>query len=1336
MKIFKRLIALSLLAFLVWTCNTSDSTGPDTISLTLSDSLKSILKKDDSLVVLRFDIKGSGTNDTLFQDTLYHGLYNSPDQLGNLQLPPPTLSNFLIVFNVYRNGQKILSRELAFTNGKPGTSQGISISIDSTKKVPVDTVTKPKGRGIVAVNPKTINFNVGGLSTTLHASITPDSMSQAVIWKSTDSTIATVTPGGLVTPVKVGRVVIRARSVADTSALDSASINVQAAIATSVQILNSSPLSLPFNDSGTTLEAQVYPTGSAQEVSWSISDSTIASVNVQGRIVTYKLGQAQIIAKVKSNPTLTATLTLSVIQPNLVTNITVKPDSMTLFLGGAPGQLTVGMTPADSTNVAQYRSGDIAVANVSNGGKVTAVTPGLVEIYANPLGYLNLKDSCKVTVKKDPPILTAGNDRQINIGDTVIFPLHVTQIYGNIQALKWDFNGDGVWEDSTKASGSDTIVNVGYRYSQAGTFQAAFYVRDGEGNVTTVTRRVLVGSKAPFVDIIKPSAKDTTIKVNRFTLVYLVDTVQFTKFLTLLEGFNHIVVSDTGKTSGLVGTDTVNIRVDSKPPIVKITSPTKGFITKNATVPVTWTVDGGPVQSNSEPLGGKQDSIKIVRAGTDSVGNQASDTVIIVRDTIPPGPPIFITSSGASPDTTNARQPNWQWKSAGGGNHSFHIILQDSLATVITDTNILDTLFQAKRTLSDGRYPLSVSESDLAGNVSSTAKRTVVVRTVGPNVKITSPVGGLLTNLNSVAVVWIVNAVNQASQTTEDLTGKSGPVMIRRQATDALGNIGADSVSITVDRSIPNAPSVITPPTPTRNTKPTWSWASTGGGGNGTFQYQLDTNTAVVTTALSFTPITSLDEGTHSLKIQERNNASTWSAQASSSVLIKSAPLAPVVSVTAALTNSPKWTWVPASSSGGNGNYVYQVDGGTNSAAQSVTQYAPVLSEGSHTLCVSEQDVIGAGAQGCKTLQVDLTAPALSITAPTGMAKVFSNNPNASGTASDANGIKTISYILNSGTPQSFAFTSSPWALNSIPWAEDRNILVVTITDNAGNPSTVRDTVYKKSNVIFVRKTATGDGTSWANAFGEMNKPLSSSASISGKSIWVSAGTYSPTAAQASLGNGMYIWDSDSLYGGFPSDGSAFLTTMRDPLSNLTDIQDPTGQENLVSVNGDNILIHGFVFEKSGGTFSSSGNSGIKIIKCTFRNFDNSSESTPVVVNSDGTTLIDSCLFSKLRYTHKGALQGSGFTISNSTFSSNQASYNAGGLTVQTGGDVVMHDMTFLNNYIEDPVTFGLTFVHVSASGGNLIYQKSTCSFDKNGDGVLKNDGSGISEDGGSVVAY
>lgn len=114
-----------------------------------------------------------------------------------------------------------------------------------------------------------------------------------VMWESSSNAIATVSESGLVTAVGEGSVTITATSVLDPTKSASITLEVKNQVDISIS-LSQNAITLDREDSAT-LTATV--TGSNQGVRWTSSDSTVASVDEDGKITTYgKDGTATITA--------------------------------------------------------------------------------------------------------------------------------------------------------------------------------------------------------------------------------------------------------------------------------------------------------------------------------------------------------------------------------------------------------------------------------------------------------------------------------------------------------------------------------------------------------------------------------------------------------------------------------------------------------------------------------------------------------------------------------------------------------------------------------------------------------------------------------------------------------------------------------------------------------------------------------------------------------------------------------------------------------------------------------------------------------------------------------
>ncbi|MBF0431670.1 MAG: PKD domain-containing protein [Fibrobacteria bacterium] len=122
-------------------------------------------------------------------------------------------------------------------------------------------------------------------------------------------------------------------------------------------------------------------------------------------------------------------------------------------------------------------------------------------------------DTVMVSVLLDIPEIAAEADTQVKINSKIVFPTRVNQLFGFIEKYKWDFDGDGVYDDS---SSTDSIAT--YTYNHAGVYSVKYYVRDDDGNVDIDGRDVTVVNNAPVINSIN---NDTTISINDTVYFYV-----------------------------------------------------------------------------------------------------------------------------------------------------------------------------------------------------------------------------------------------------------------------------------------------------------------------------------------------------------------------------------------------------------------------------------------------------------------------------------------------------------------------------------------------------------------------------------------------------------------------------------------------------------------------------------------------------------------------------------------------------------------------------------------------------------------------------------------------
>jgi len=134
---------------------------------------------------------------------------------------------------------------------------------------------------------------------------------------------------------------------------------------------------------GTTqqLNATIAPANATnQNVTWTSSNTAVATVNTSGLVTAVSAGTATITVKtVDGNKTATSAITVAAIP---VSSVAVSPTSTSLYAGNTQ-QLSATISPANATNKnVTWSSSNNAIATVNSSGLVTAVSAGTATITA------------------------------------------------------------------------------------------------------------------------------------------------------------------------------------------------------------------------------------------------------------------------------------------------------------------------------------------------------------------------------------------------------------------------------------------------------------------------------------------------------------------------------------------------------------------------------------------------------------------------------------------------------------------------------------------------------------------------------------------------------------------------------------------------------------------------------------------------------------------------------------------------------------------------------------------------------------------------------------------
>ena len=280
-----------------------------------------------------------------------------------------------------------------------------------------------------------------------------------VEWTTSNPEIATVGNDGTVTAVAVGKTTITAK-VTSSGKEYSATCEVEVTTepVTNVE-LNANTGTLDIGQT-LTLTATVTPsTASNQGVTWSTSDSNVATV-ANGVVTAVGAGSATITATANDGSGYNATCAIMV-NPRLVSSITLNETTKTLNVGDTL-QLTATVAPDDATNKSvTWSSSDSSVAEVAQDGEVTAVAAGNATITATAADGSGKTATCVITVNAPGPVLGDGDD----VTPIEYYSPMAIQISGKYKGILYKFtdpSGDERDEDTTSTASvitGDAITN-------------------------------------------------------------------------------------------------------------------------------------------------------------------------------------------------------------------------------------------------------------------------------------------------------------------------------------------------------------------------------------------------------------------------------------------------------------------------------------------------------------------------------------------------------------------------------------------------------------------------------------------------------------------------------------------------------------------------------------------------------------------------------------------------------------------------------------------------------------------------------------------------------------
>lgn len=263
--------------------------------------------------------------------------------------------------------------------------------------ISTDCIVNVSGKNILVskifLNEKRISLAVG-YTHSLTYQITPKNATENdLIFTSSDSSVATVNQSGVIQGLKEGNAIITVSS-SNGLAKDTTYVSVYKKGASTVvdgepiktdnypKSLTVSPQSLNLKLGGSSqLIASVLPEKSNNQISWSSTNSRVATVDSNGLVSAVGMGSATIIARTINDITYNVNVLVGNYSKEL-RSILVTTNYITLAVSNSK-QLAVAFTPSDASNKNVFwTSSNPSVATVDKYGVVKAISPGSTIIKA------------------------------------------------------------------------------------------------------------------------------------------------------------------------------------------------------------------------------------------------------------------------------------------------------------------------------------------------------------------------------------------------------------------------------------------------------------------------------------------------------------------------------------------------------------------------------------------------------------------------------------------------------------------------------------------------------------------------------------------------------------------------------------------------------------------------------------------------------------------------------------------------------------------------------------------------------------------------------------------
>lgn len=292
----------------------------------------------------------------------------------------------------------------------------------------------------------TINTSQTSVSNSSNWSFEGSSSDYITDWKSSNEAVVCIDYNGRLMPKSAGTAIITATTAGGAVGTQ------KVTVVDSVQKISIPSTATIARGSKKKLEATTTPSPTSSKISWTTSDTNVATVDQSGNVTGVNIGSAVITAATDNGYSSICTVTVDA----PVTSMEFEKPSVTVYKNDVQ-KLNLICMPGDTTDSITYYTSNSSVVSVSGDGTATAEAAGSCIITAKASS--GVKAYCTVKVVDYPVIVTAieldQSKHDMFVGEVFKLQSTITPSNATNKSVSW-------------ASTDETVATV----SQGGTVEA------------------------------------------------------------------------------------------------------------------------------------------------------------------------------------------------------------------------------------------------------------------------------------------------------------------------------------------------------------------------------------------------------------------------------------------------------------------------------------------------------------------------------------------------------------------------------------------------------------------------------------------------------------------------------------------------------------------------------------------------------------------------------------------------------------------------------------------------------------------------------------------------